>query len=83
MSGFVEFVASAMSHTFIFGGELDGRSNGVIGSDTDVAYNIDNVCLDVVGTSCGGVAAGAPEPPGLALLALALAAFVRYRRGAA
>ena len=38
----VGFVASATSHTLIFAGELDSRTNGGLGT-TDVSYRIDNI----------------------------------------
>lgn len=60
----VDFVATATSHTVIFAGELDSRSNGLTGtgSRTDVSYWLDNVELS------GLIAA--PEPGTLALFAL-------------
>ena len=40
----VTFVATNTTHTIIFAGELDGRSNGGVGT-TDVSYKLDNVDL--------------------------------------
>ena len=40
------FVPTSTTHTVIFVGELDGRTNGA--STTDVAYNLDNVSLTLV-----------------------------------
>ncbi|KXK11850.1 MAG: hypothetical protein UZ18_ATM001002199 [Armatimonadetes bacterium OLB18] len=63
----VSFTATSTSHTVIFAGELDNRTNGGAGN-TDVSYNLDNVELSAV-----------PEPTsliGLAWGALAL----RFRK---
>jgi len=67
----VEFVASSTSHTFIFAGELDGRSNGAgTTGTTDVSYKLDNVSLNPV-----------PEPGTVALAMLAGSSLVAgYRR---
>jgi len=65
----VTFTATASSHTFIFAGELDGRTNGA--GTTDVSYRIDNVSL---------LATAVPEPAGLALLAGAFSALGLFRR---
>ena len=43
----VDFVATATTHSFIFAGELDNRSNGGVGI-TDVSYLLDNVDLSVL-----------------------------------
>lgn len=68
----VTFTASATSHTFIFAGELDGRTNGAgLTGTTDVSYRIDNVSL---------VAASVSEPAGLGALALGLGALAWRRR---
>lgn len=56
----VDFVATATSHTLIFAGELDSRTNGGLGT-TDVSYNLDNVDLSAV-----------PESSSLILLGFAL-----------
>jgi hypothetical protein len=63
-SASVDFVATATSHTIIFAGELDSRSNGLTGtsSRTDVSYWLDNVELTAL--------IAAPEPGTLALFAL-------------
>ncbi len=42
----VNFVATNIAHTFIFAGELDGRTNGA--GRTDVSYLLDNVDLNAV-----------------------------------
>jgi len=44
---FADFVATSTSHTIIFAGELDSRTNGGTGS-TDVSYNLDNVALNPI-----------------------------------
>lgn len=71
----VLFTASSTTHTFIFAGELDSRTNGASGS-TDVSHRIDNVSL-VQSTSV-------PEPGTLALFGLGLAGlgFARRKRAA-
>jgi hypothetical protein len=56
----VTFVASSTAHTFIFAGELDGRSNGA--GTTDVSYRLDNVSLNAVAVSA---------PPAIGLFGLA------------
>ncbi|MGE0483882.1 MAG: hypothetical protein AB7Q81_07070 [Gammaproteobacteria bacterium] len=63
----VNFVASAASHTFIFAGELDGRSNGA--GTTDVSHRLDNVSLLAVNA--------VPEPAALALVVGGLLAGLR------
>lgn len=65
----VEFTASDTTHTFIFAGELDARSNGAVVTQsndgrTDVSYYLDNVSLTVV-----------PEPTGFGMAVLALSGF--------
>ena len=50
----VTFVATSTTHTFIFAGELDGRSNG--GGTTDVSYRLDNVSLNAVAVSAPSMA---------------------------
>jgi hypothetical protein len=79
-SEFAEFTATATTHTFIFAGELDGRSNGA--GTTDVSHNFDNVCLDIVGGDCGGVATTLAAPDAAATLAggLALLTLLGLRR---
>jgi hypothetical protein len=69
----VAFVATAASHTFIFAGELDNRTNGGVGN-TDVSYRIDNIDLTPT--------AAVPAPPSLALSAVggAVLAASRLRR---
>lgn len=57
------FVATSASHTLIFAGELDNRTNGGVGN-TDVSYRIDNISLNAAVTAV-------PEPTSLALLGLA------------
>jgi hypothetical protein len=66
----VTFVASSPSHTLIFAGELDSRTNGGVGR-TDVSYNLDNVSLDV---------APVPEPASLALWSLGAIGLALGRR---
>lgn len=58
----VSFTATSTSHTVIFAGELDNRTNGGVGN-TDVSYNLDNVELSAVpepttliGLACGALA---------------------------
>ncbi|MDA0835528.1 MAG: PEP-CTERM sorting domain-containing protein [Planctomycetota bacterium] len=53
----VNFIATSTSHTLIFAGELDSRTNGGVG-DTDVSYRIDNIALT----------SAVPEPSTIALL---------------
>jgi hypothetical protein len=65
------FTATAATHTFIFAGELDGRSNGA--GTTDVSYKLDNVALNAN-------AAVVPEPGTLAGLAGGLLVLARRRR---
>lgn len=69
----VEFVATNTSHTFIFAGELDGRTNGALpNATTDISYKLDNVSLNPV-----------PEPGSMAMVAFAgssIAAAYRRRR---
>ncbi|MGB0631024.1 MAG: hypothetical protein ACPGRZ_10035 [Alphaproteobacteria bacterium] len=50
------FLATATSHTIIFAGELDARSNG--GFTTDVSYRIDNVSMSAASISENWGAAG-------------------------
>jgi hypothetical protein len=51
------FVATSTSHTILFAGELDGRSNGLSGAvaRTDVSYWLDNVSLESNSVPEGGV----------------------------
>lgn len=65
----VTFVASSTTHTFIFAGELDGRSNG--GGTTDVSYRLDNVSLNAVAV---------PAPPAAGLFGLAGLMLAKRRR---
>lgn len=58
------FFATATSHTFIFAGELDTRTNGA-GFSTDVSYRLDNVSIAATGAS------SVPEPSAFALMLLA------------
>lgn len=69
----ISFTATATTHTFIFAGELDGRTNGA--GTTDVSHHLNNVALVRAATA-------APEPAsaGLTLLALAAAGTLRRRR---
>lgn len=57
------FIATSTSAMIIFAAELDTRTAGVT-HNTDVAYYIDNISLDVTN--------GVPEPTSLALAALGL-----------
>jgi hypothetical protein len=69
----VNFVATSTSHTFIFAGELDNRTNDGVGN-TDVSYKIDNIALN----------ATVPEPgvaaSFIALSTMGFGAFVYRRR---
>ncbi len=69
-SQFVDFVATSTSHTLIFAGELDSRTNGLPGR-TDISYNIDNIAIATTPI---------PEPSSATLLGLGLAAFGAGRR---
>ncbi len=67
----VMFTATATSHTFIFAGELDGRTNGA--GTTDVSHRLDNVSL-LAATST------IPEPGILGLFGGGLIVFGTVRR---
>ncbi len=69
----IDFVATQTTHTFIFAGELDDRSNGA--GRTDVSYNLDNVSLDLLQQQTG-----VPEPGTLALFGIGIAGLGLMRR---
>lgn len=66
----VQFTATAPSHTVIFAGELDNRTNGGVGN-TDVSYRIDNIALIAL-----------PEPAALMLLGAGSLLMLVRRNGA-
>lgn len=74
--GYVEyttdFVATQTTHTFIFAGELDSRTNGAP-SATDVSYNLDNVSLERLQQS------EVPEPGSMILFGIGLAGLGVFR----
>jgi hypothetical protein len=73
IDNFVDFFATSTSHTFIFAGELDARSNG--GGTTDVSYNLDNVDLVALPS-----ASEMPEPSTMLLFTVGLLGLmVTYR----
>lgn len=66
----VNFIATATSHTLIFAGELDNRTNGGLGN-TDVSYRIDNIHMTVSPT---------PEPNSLLLTGSITCVVAGFRR---
>ena len=68
------FVATTSSHTLIFAGELDGRSNGA--GRTDVSYYIDNISLSA--------SSAVPEPSSCTVMlfgaAILISGSLRRRR---
>lgn len=66
----VDFIATSTTHTFIFAGELDPRTNGGVVT-TDVSYNLDNVDLNATSP--------VPEPSTFLLLGLGTALVLAWR----